>query len=38
MKNNIRFDLFDYLIYFFWDVDLEIGSYIYLFEYCGFNN
>lgn len=31
MKNNIRFDLSDYLIHFFRDVDLETGSiFIYL--------
>ncbi|EDW1844958.1 hypothetical protein EK57_002896, partial [Salmonella enterica subsp. enterica] len=38
MKNNIRFDLSDYLIHFFRDVDLETGSHIYLPEHCGFNN
>ncbi|HFY8927155.1 TPA: hypothetical protein ACIIO9_000323, partial [Salmonella enterica subsp. enterica serovar Typhimurium] len=26
MKNNIRFDLSDYLIHFFRDVNLETGS------------
>lgn len=38
MKNNIRFDLSDYLIHFFRDVNLETGSHIYLPEHCGFNN
>ncbi|AID25056.1 DUF4427 domain-containing protein [Salmonella bongori] len=38
MKNNIRFDLSDYLIHFFRDVDLETGSHIHLPEHCGFNN
>ncbi|MDI8752154.1 UbiD family decarboxylase, partial [Salmonella enterica subsp. enterica serovar Montevideo] len=38
LKNNIRFDLSDYLIHFFRDVDLETGSHIYLPEHCGFNN
>ncbi len=37
MKNNIRFDLSDYLIH-FRDVNLETGSHIYLPEHCGFNN
>lgn len=37
MKNNIRFDLSDYLIHFFRDVDMNSGSYIHLPEYCGHN-
>ncbi|MEQ9927514.1 DUF4427 domain-containing protein, partial [Pectobacterium parvum] len=37
-KNNIRFDLSDYLIHFFRDVDLNGNSYIHLPEHCGFNN
>ena len=38
MQNNERFDLSDYLIHFFRDVDLESGSYIHFPEYLGFNN
>lgn len=38
MRNNIRFDLSDYLIHFFRDVDLESDSYIDFPEFCGFNN
>ncbi|WP_145525803.1 DUF4427 domain-containing protein [Yersinia rohdei] len=37
-RNNIRFDLSDYLIHFFRDVDLNSSSFIHLPEYCGFNN
>lgn len=37
-RNNIRFDLSDYLIHFFRDVDLNSNSFIHLPEYCGFNN
>lgn len=38
MRNNIRFDLSDYLIHFFRDVDLNSGSSINLPEHCGFNS
>ncbi|MDD5395294.1 MAG: DUF4427 domain-containing protein [Thiothrix sp.] len=38
MRNNIRFDLSDYLIHFFRDVDLESDSHIDFPEFCGFNN
>lgn len=38
MKNNIRFDLSDYLIHFFRDVDLQGKNYIHFPEHCGFNN
>lgn len=38
MKNNIRFDISDYLIHFFRDVDLQGNNYIHFPEYCGFNN
>lgn len=37
MKNNIRFDLSDYLIHFYRDVNLDSGSHILLPEHCGFN-
>jgi hypothetical protein len=38
MKNNIRFDLSDYLIHFFRDVDLQGQNYIHFPDHCGFNN
>ncbi|HHF3026182.1 TPA: DUF4427 domain-containing protein [Vibrio diabolicus] len=38
MKNNIRFDLSDYLIHFFRDVDQESNNYILFPEHAGFNN
>lgn len=38
MKNNIRFDLSDYLIHFYRDVDLRGKNYIHFPEHCGFNN
>ena len=38
MKNNIRFDLSDYLIHFFRDVDLNSDSPVNLPEHCGFNS
>jgi len=38
MQNNRRFDLSDYLIHFFRDVDLESNNYIHFPEYAGFNN
>lgn len=38
MKNNIRFDLSDYLIHFFRDVDQSSKNYILFPEHAGFNN
>ena len=38
MRNNFRFDLSDYLIHFFRDIDLNSGSYIHFPEHAGFNN
>ena len=38
MQNNKRFDLSDYLIHFFRDVDLESDSYIHFPEHSGFFN
>jgi len=38
MQNNKRFDLSNYLIHFFRDVNLESNSYIHFPEYSGFNN
>lgn len=37
-RNNIRFDISNYLIHFFRDVDLESNNYILLPEHCGFNS
>ncbi len=38
MQNNFRFDLSNYLIHFFRDVDLESNAYIHFPEFAGFNN
>jgi len=38
MKNNIRFDLSEYLIHFFRDVDQESKNYILFPEHAGFTN
>ncbi|MCU8394068.1 DUF4427 domain-containing protein [Vibrio vulnificus] len=38
MKNNIRFDLSDYLIHFFRDVDQESNNFILFPEHAGFTN
>lgn len=38
MKNNIRFDLSNYLIHFFRDIDLEGGNWVALPEQMGWEN
>jgi hypothetical protein len=38
VNNNIRFDLSDYLIHFFRDVDQESNNYILFPDHAGFNN
>ena len=38
MRNNIRFDLSEYLIHFFRDVNLDSNNYILFPDHCGFNN
>ena len=38
MNNNIRFDLSNYLIHFFRDIDLESGDWVALPEHMGWEN